>query len=395
MKNRVGLIQKLVKVTILGFCLVTSFAFAEENQSYAIRTAIFVQNQETGQTITIEPESGVRLRIVDEINGGYRLELINSNGSTRSGRWITARGNIDNNIIYPQVLSDFEQAISAIEEAGEPPVCHDCEESNRVAAAEIVGNCDIPGTNDQWKQRCQELFDSDIPQEALEYTLRAMKLNATSFRTNQCWDTNGIKHAGHPSMMGLTGDEFENNLMANGLANKCQFIINDTDDRSPSPRGDDCRGQMYFIDLCGDGELVTKDYFNLGTGTCRGGRNGFRNGRGLNTTVKGVFFTHNQTFDFRDTTRQQSHYAAVQDRVQDAGGPHQATAIHLFGLQNTNNLASKTGKYMHVSPHRSSHGCPSILPENYYMIEALANGGPSMVVNWGREGMEDLEQCTE
>ena len=223
-----------------------------------------------------------------------------------------------------------------------------------------------------------------------------MKLNATSFRTNKCFDTNGLKQSNHPSMMGLTGDQLENELLANGLSNKCQLIINNTDDRSPSPSGDDCRGRMYYIDLCaGEDAVVKEDYFNLGTGTCRNGRYGFENGSEIRTTVKGVFFTHTQTFDFRDTTKQQTQYAAVQDQVEEAGGPHQATALHLFGLQNTNNLASRMGKYIHVSPHRSSWGCPSIKPENYYMIEALANNGPGMVVNWGEEGMEDLEVCTE
>jgi hypothetical protein len=152
---------------------------------------------------------------------------------------------------------------------------------------------------------------------------------------------------------------------------------------------------MFYIDLCSPGDAVVKeDYFNLGTGTCRGGKYGFRNGSQLHTTVKGAFFTHNKTFDFTDVTRQKSQYQNVARKVSEAGGQPQATAIQLFGLQNTNNLASRTGKYMHVSPHRSSWGCPSVRPSNFYMIEALANNGPSLVLNWGREGMEEIERCT-
>lgn len=256
--------------------------------------------------------------------------------------------------------------------------------------------CQVEGTSERWRRNCEQLYTTGIPAGALNYALEVMRLNATSFRTDQCFrpnprgDNGGLKHAEHVSMDGLTDDQFENNLMANGLPNKCQIVINDTGDRIA-----ECRARMYYIDLCqGSSPVVRETYSNLGTGTCRLGR-GYENGVGRRTTVLGAFFTHRETFDFRNTTTQRDAYDRVAGEVQAAGGPRQATAIQLFGLQNTNNLASRTGKYMHVSPWVSSWGCPSIAPENYYMIEALADNGPSLVLNYHEGQMEDINRCTE
>ena len=191
-------------------------------------------------------------------------------------------------------------------------------------------------------------------------------------------------------MMGLTDDSLEDDLLKNGLPNKCQIIINDAGERVAQ-----CRGKMYYIDLCqGDSPVVTETYFNMGTGTCRRG-NGYRNESGIGTTLLGAFFTHNQNFDFTLTSSQPRHYRDVARMVERAGGSREATAVSLFGLQKSNNLSSRTGKYMHVSTYQSSLGCPSIAPENYYMIEALAENGPSLVLNYHEGKMEDISQCTE
>jgi hypothetical protein len=258
--------------------------------------------------------------------------------------------------------------------------------------------CQVEGTSERWRRNCEQLYSTNVPDGALNYALEVMRLNATSFRTNRCFrpdeqrPNGGLKPSGHPSMMELTDDQFENNLMANGLPNKCQIVINDAGDRLS---GYDCRARMYYIDLCQNTHPVVEEtYFNLGTGTCRRGH-GYTNGSGIGTTVLGAFFTHNQNFDFQDTTTQRDAYAGVAREVEAAGGDREATAVNLFGLQNSNNLSSRTGKYMHVSPWVSSLGCPSTAPENYYMIEALAENGPSLLLNYHEGQMEDISQCTE
>jgi hypothetical protein len=387
-------VEVVVRVLFILFIFYTLNLYAE--QRYELNRGISLLNQSSGQTIDIQPEQNLQFEIAGEGSWFYRLRVFNSDGTERAGDFISAKSNIDNGFVYASLLDQYAQAAEAISQGGDPPSSPDCPPNGERDNGTISENCQIPGTDAEWQAKCEQLYSSNIPEDALNYALKVMKLNATSFRTNKCFDSQGLKPSNHPSMMGLTGDRLENNLLANGLPNKCQMVINDTDDRSPSSGGDNCRGRMYYIDLCqGSDAVVVEDYFNLGTGTCRSGRNGFRNGDGLHTTVKGAFFTHNEPFDFTNTTTQTSQYNAVARQVQNAGGPRRASAVHLFGLQNTNNLASITGKYMHVSPHRSSWGCPSVKPENYYMIEALASSGPSLVLNWGSEGMEDIETCTE
>jgi hypothetical protein len=255
----------------------------------------------------------------------------------------------------------------------------------------VRDRCQIEGTDEQWRRNCENLYNAGIPPEALDYTLEIMQLNSTSFAMDQCYDSEELRESAHPSMNGHNAESIRNDLMSDGFRNKCQFVINDTDDLIP---GHSCRGRMYYIDLCqGDEPQVTRDYFNIGTGTCVNGR-GFTDGRNIGTTVLGAFFTNDNTFDFHPGgSRSIQPYRDLRAQIESMGGPREATAVGLIGMQNTNNLASLTGKHMHVSPYQSSLGCPSIAPENYYMIQALANNGPSLVVNFAREGMEDPQEC--
>jgi hypothetical protein len=254
--------------------------------------------------------------------------------------------------------------------------------------------CQVEGTDAQWRRNCELLYEEGIPEDALNFTLEFLRLNATSFRTSACFATQGLRsNADHPSQNGLTEDTFRDNYMQDGISNKCQIVINDTDARLP---GYTCRARMYYIDLCHEqGPQVVKTYFNLGTGTCTSGR-GFRNGSGLFTTVLGAFVTNNNPFDFHPLgSRSIQPYNRLRAEVEGHGGPREATAVGLFGLQNTNNLSMANGKHMHVSPYVSSNGCPSIAGENWWMIRELAQNGPSLVVNYARNAMEDPAVCTE
>ncbi len=240
--------------------------------------------------------------------------------------------------------------------------------------------CNLESMDQTWKNRCLELFNQ-IPHDALLFTLKTMKLNETEFKSDKCYkmrDSNGT------AMAGVTKQNFQDQ-MANGLPNKCQFIINDTRDKLAQ-----CRGRMYYVDLCRDSEkLVVKDFFNIGTGTCRKGR-GFRNYANQNTTVLGAFFTNYKAVNFYNSN---SKYNGLRTKIKNVTGRYWAPALMLFGLQNTNNNASLNGKYMHVSPYISSQGCPSVSWQNGYMVEALANNGPSLMVNFGHQ-MEDIGACT-
>lgn len=240
--------------------------------------------------------------------------------------------------------------------------------------------CEMKGVSAQWVKNCEALYRAGIPKDALEYALKVMQLNDDSFQSNKCYKTGP---SWHYSMRGVTKGEFERK-MSGGLPNKCQMVINDTRDKLGT-----YRGRMYYIDLCGGSSpKIVKSYFNMGTGTFK---NNYADRGGAHTTVKGAFFTNYKTFSFQ---KNNSAYQAVKSRVKSLSGSYKAPSVQLFGLSTTNNEAGPNLKYMHVSGYKSSWGCPSISPDNYWMIEKLANNGPSLVLNYGT-GMEDIKKCSE
>lgn len=380
-----------------------SFGQAMANERFQAQLMFQIYNRDSGDYLDISPSDGYTFEVVSQNNQVHTLRVFNSAGDELGANFITHNSNVRNNFIAAPVR-EADEVIQLTRSLVEAP-CDDCElaavtidpvgdETVTLAASSVpvVEECQIPGTTDEWKLKCQSLYEKGIPRGALNFALKTMKLNATSFRTNKCWNSQGIKHRDHPSMMGLTENQIENNLMAEGFQNKCQMVINDFGDK---PRGQSCRGTMYYIDLCSGSEArVTKTYANMGTGTCRDGR-GYADVSGRHTTVLGAFFTHNSAFDFTHTTTQTGHYSTVRRTVRNLGGPNRASSLMLFGMQDSNNLASSTGKYMHVSTYRSSWGCPSIDPSNYHMIETLAANGPSLVVNYHEGRMEDIDSCTE
>ena len=240
--------------------------------------------------------------------------------------------------------------------------------------------CQMSGVSAQWVRNCEQLYRAGIPKDALEYALKVMKLNDDSFESDKCYRT---ASSGHYSMRGVSKSAFASK-MRSGLPNKCQMVINDTRDKQGA-----YRGRMYYIDLCtGSRARVTKSYFNMGTGTFK---NNYADTSGAHTTVKGAFFTNYKSFSFQ---KNNAAYKNVKARVKKLSGTYKAPAVQLFGLSTTNNSAGPNLKYMHVSGYKSSWGCPSIAPDNYWMIEKLANNGPSLVLNYGT-GMEDINKCSK
>ncbi len=256
------------------------------------------------------------------------------------------------------------------------------EEKSRTTASAASSSkplCEMSGVSAQWVKNCEALYQAGIPKDALEYALKVMQMNDDSFSSNKCYRTGP---SGHYSMRGVSKRDFERK-MSGGLPNKCQMVINDTRDKLGT-----YRGRMYYIDLCsGSAPKIVKSYFNMGTGTFK---NNYSDTGGAHTTVKGAFFTNYKTFSFQ---KNNSAYRAVKSRVQSLSGSYRAPSVQLFGLSNSNNNAGPNLKYMHVSGYKSSWGCPSIAPENYWMIEKLASNGPSLVLNYGT-GMEDIRKCS-
>ena len=238
----------------------------------------------------------------------------------------------------------------------------------------VIGSED--GINKRsWMNNCRQLLESDdAPTDAFKYALNVMKLNASYFRSNKCYKM--LEDPDHYSMRGMTRDKFDK-LMENGLRNKCQFVINDTRFR------EGCRGALYYIDLCKPQYHVS--YFNMGEGTCLEG-NGFMNEPGRKTTLLGAFFTSDEHFNFIGSNPEDY------TNIRKAEG--EVVALQLFGLQESNNGASEQLKYMHVSPYKSSWGCPSVGQDDSWVLRTLAKNGPSLVLHYG-DNMEGIDKCTQ
>lgn len=268
--------------------------------------------------------------------------------------------------------------------------CVGCVEADHIQAVKVKNpECDLKRVTNKWRENCDKMFGwgSKVPKDALRYALNTMKHNDSSFGTNKCM---GMAGSSHYSMRGTTRSAM-NRKLSRGLPNKCEFIVNDT--RKPyggkKYGGKQFTGTMYYIDLCsGSKPKITTDYMNLGYGSFD---HNFKDQGGKGTTTLGSFFTNYKTFDF---SNKNADYAQTRSRVQKAGGGWKAPAVQLFGLQTTNNGASSSKKYMHVSPYTPSAGCPSVKAENYWMIERLAKYGPSLVVNYGHN-MEDIQRCSK
>ncbi|WP_127715002.1 hypothetical protein [Halobacteriovorax sp. HLS] len=244
--------------------------------------------------------------------------------------------------------------------------------------------CNYPEMGKSWVSNCNKLYEAGIPHDALNYTLKAFKNNFDKFRNNKCYIYTDKKGEGPKK-------EFTDS-MKNGIPNKCQIVINNTKEEAEKfPKSQyPFRRKMYYIDIC-KGEVKTS-YFNLGSGTFK---SNYANISGKHSTVKGVFMTGTNVFNFVPGGKKSiPKYNAVRSYMKKTYGESKAHGLQLFGLQKTNNGSGPDSKYMHVSPYKSSWGCPSIDKDNYWMIENLAKNGPSMVVNYG-DGMQDIEDVND
>ncbi|MCK5882358.1 MAG: hypothetical protein KAG61_01610 [Bacteriovoracaceae bacterium] len=245
--------------------------------------------------------------------------------------------------------------------------------------------CDFKGVDEEWKTKCDQLYSSQIPKGALDFTLGVMAKNSTLFGSNKCFDKAGLAKSYHPSMGGTKSRDIRTR-MKGGLQNKCIFIINDMGEKKAP-----CRGTMYYINMCKPGRpKITETYVNIGTGTCRE-RKGHQNVSGKHTTILGAFLTNDHVFNFGAT---KESYNRTRSIIKKISRENKAHAVQLFGLQNTNNGASRDMKYLHVSPYQSSWGCPSINAKNYWMVKEMAKHHPSLLVNYHKGKMENINKCS-
>lgn len=224
--------------------------------------------------------------------------------------------------------------------------------------------------------------------EALDYTLRYMRDNSGKLADDRCLPpkvgterrTVTVRTKRGPVKRtvvssAVSGEaNMSRDVLRQGVKNQCQFLINDT---TSTVKGFPNRGNAYWVDLCSKdaAKLVTKTYFNKGTGR------GNRDVPGANTTVVGAFLTGSSTFNFVPY-RMSNGYREIARMSRKQNGSSKITAVRLFGVNSSNNDTSRS-KPLHVSPYRSSWGCPSTSPENAPLIEKLAQNGPSLVMNYG------------
>lgn len=286
-----------------------------------------------------------------------------------------------------QILSFINELKVSTESPGRV-YCQNCSQKD-------YSFCEVAGVSRTWLKNCKGLLNNKktlkgLPRNALEYALKTLKVNETSFKSDNCYN---FAPKGHYSLNGLTRYSFENHYMKNGISNKCQMIINNLDQRVRVAIKKDgkvvstkCRMNSYYIDLCSDNrqQIITKTVSSIGLGTCLKG-NGFENKSGLGTTVLGSFVT-GKLFNFKPKSKKH------EDLREQLGGT--IPAVALFGLNRSNSNAAKNYKYLHVDKFMSN-GCVVLSKKDSNLIQKISQNGPALVVNYKQGSMEDILECSK
>lgn len=158
-----------------------------------------------------------------------------------------------------------------------------------------------------------------------------------------------------------------------GIQNGCTFLLNDLE----RPWGDGTtRTTGYFIDLCATdpSQTVSRLKINTGTGARYNDRGGAR------STLAGAFLMDDGVRNF--TPYNPRPYGEMRRSL---GG--RLPVVRLLGLNSSNNTTDYD-KPMHVSPFRTSWGCPSVGAEAVPFMRRLAENGPSLLMNYAGEQFE-------
>jgi hypothetical protein len=124
---------------------------------------------------------------------------------------------------------------------------------------------------------------------------------------------------------------------------------------------------------------VRELFFNKGTG--RAPASGDADTADAHTTVPGFFLTADQVSPFHPYKLSEG-YKEILKRNRAERNLNAVKSLRLIGIQSSNN-DSADSKPIHESPYRSSWGCPSISPDNSWVIDELAKNGPSLFLNYG------------
>jgi hypothetical protein len=215
-------------------------------------------------------------------------------------------------------------------------------------------------------KNCEAVLQNIPNKDAATFTMQYFKDNYQHLADSSCAEESSSVAHGVLSKTKVDG----------GIQNGCQMVLNDTQKSWP---GFPNRMTAYYVDLCATDskKAVTKFYMNKGTGSSR---RGFSDSNGAHTTLAGAFLTDDQTFAFRPY-KMSKGYTQIKKQL---GG--KIPALRLVGLNSSNNT-SEYSKPIHASPYKSSWGCPSVAPENAWIMQKLASNGPSLLMNYGPSSM--------
>ena len=257
--------------------------------------------------------------------------------------------------------------------------------SAEAADDQLCAFVDTTGGADQTKtENCEKLLkladEGKISKDALRYTLQYFKMNQGELQDRTCADSDSQPNA------------------PKGISNSCQFVINDMNERIS---GFSNRSPSHFIDLCDGGEgglgkgLINSSYVNRGTGSSRDSDpEQYIDRNGDKTTVIGPFLTGAlRPFTPFKISRQYRNIGWKRcTNIADC----KVLRLELYGLMESNNDSTHGPgkKPLHVSPYRSSSGCPSVSVDNRWQILALNKNGPSLVMNYGPQKYHDRSSLT-
>lgn len=218
------------------------------------------------------------------------------------------------------------------------------------------------------KENCLAAFKAVPNKKALTYTLRFLQLNSSGLKDSSCV---------------RPGKHIKKNPAKKGIQNTCSFVLNDLTSKY---KGSPLRANAYFVDLCApSGKGVVKSFYvNKGTGTAHAN---YADRSGAHTTNPGAYLTADQIVNFVPNTLS----AGYRWLSKLFGG--MIPSLRMVGLHSTNNDTAD-GKPMHVSPYKSSHGCPSISADSVGIMRKLAEKGPSLVMNYGPDQFHPEDSLT-
>lgn len=251
-------------------------------------------------------------------------------------------------------------------------------------ASPICDTFRTPGQQ-QKLRNCEEIVRRKLVpnQNALRYTIKYLTENQGSLRDPSC-AVRGIE--ANDRCIACRNEDW----VKSGIENGCSFIINDLNrpwkkDRAPG------RTTAYYVDLCTEdpAKMVTPFYVNGGRGprfsdapdtsTATDGWN--------KSTLAGAFKIEGTVYgDFVPT--RETKYAAIRRRN---GG--KIPALRMIGLNSSNNT-TESSKPMHVSPFRTSWGCPGVAESTAEVFEKIASKGSSLMIAYaGQQYEQKSDSC--